>query len=69
MLYLTFVLTQIMVKYKGHAKGKVYLPKNTKCGFKTGDIPVLIVDICTHYDGRLTDPITGNKTTYKKYGQ
>ena len=44
------------------------MTKNTKCGFKTGGIPVFVVYICTHYrvyDGKLTDPITGNKTTNK----
>ena len=44
------------------------MPKNTKCGFKTGGIHVFVAYICTHYrvyDGKLTDPITGNKTTNK----
>ena len=57
-----------MVKYKGCTKGNLHLPKNTKCGFKTGGIPVFVVYICTHYrvyDSKLTDPIIGNKTTNK----
>ena len=57
-----------MVKYKGCTKGNLHLTKNTKCGLKTGDIPVFVMYICTHYRvcySKLTDPITGNKTTNK----